>query len=47
LTTQSGFNKHVQLDYAFEGRPGKTHYICGPDGTQSAMEAGRVFSGGL
>jgi hypothetical protein len=47
LTTRSGFDRDVQLDYAFGGRPDKKHYICGPDGRQSAMSAGRVFSGGL
>jgi hypothetical protein len=47
LTTRSGFNRDVQLDYAFEGPLDKAHYICGPDGTQSPMTAGRVFSGGL
>jgi hypothetical protein len=47
LTTRSGFDRDVQLDYAFEGPPDKKHYICGPDGRQSAMTAGRVFSGGL
>lgn len=47
LTTRSGFDRDVQLDYAFRGPPDKAHYICGPDGRQSPMIAGRVFSGGL
>jgi|tagenome__1003787_1003787.scaffolds.fasta_scaffold20895324_2 hypothetical protein len=46
LTTRSGFDRDVQLDYAFKGPPDKAHYLCGPDGRQSPMIAGRVFSGG-
>jgi hypothetical protein len=47
LTTRSGFNTDVQLDYRFRGPPDKAHYLCGPDGKQPAISAGRVFSGGL
>ncbi len=45
LTSRSGFSQNVTLDYAFRGPSGKNHYLCGPDGEQSAMESGRVFSG--
>jgi hypothetical protein len=45
LTSTSGFSKNVTLDYAFGGPTTKRHYICGPDGQQSAMQAGRVMSG--
>lgn len=46
LTVRSGFDRDVVLDYSFGGPPDKRHYICGPDGRQSAMTAGRVLSGG-
>jgi hypothetical protein len=45
LTSTSGFSKNITLDYAFGGPPAKHHYICGADGQQSPMEAGRVLSG--
>jgi hypothetical protein len=45
LTSTSGFSNNVTLDYAFGGPPSKLHYICGPNGQQDAMEAGRVMSG--
>lgn len=47
LTAQSGFSKNVTLEYRWGGPPGKQHYLCGPDGRQSPMDAGRVFSGAL
>jgi hypothetical protein len=47
LTTRSGFSENVTLEYRFGGRPRKRHYLCGPDGTSSPYEAGRVFSGAL
>jgi hypothetical protein len=45
LTSTSGFSKNVTLHYDFGGPLSKWHYVCGPDGQQSAMESGRVFSG--
>jgi hypothetical protein len=45
ISTQTGFSKNAVLDYAFGGRNGKPHYVCGSDGAQSPYESGRVFSG--
>jgi hypothetical protein len=45
LTSRSGFSKNVTLDYAWGGPRSKDHYICGPDGKESPMTAGRIVSG--
>jgi hypothetical protein len=44
LTTQSGFSKNVSTRYEFGRRP--VHFLCGADGKESAITAGRIFSGG-
>jgi hypothetical protein len=45
ITTQSGFSKDVSTVYKFGGPPSKKHYLCGPDGRESPVTAGRIFSG--
>lgn len=47
LTTRSGFDERVKVAFDFRGREAKQHYLCGPDGKQSAASAGRIFSGAI